>query len=391
VITLLLTVGAVVWLGYLYVVVRVLRAVPRLDRLAPRAPARWPKVSLIVPARNEATELEAALRSKLTVDYPALEVVAIDDRSSDDTGRILDRMAREDARIVPLHVTALPEGWLGKLHAMATGVAAASGEFLLLCDADIHLGRDTLRKVVAFAEEGAIDHVTAVPRVACASLWPHVVLQPMLRLVVSLFRPWAVADPRSTASAGIGAFNLVRRRAYDLTPGFGWLRMEVGDDAALGQMLKLSGARCAIVIGCRDVGLRLPPSFAETARQLEKAAGVGGRSPFFLAVVALGIGLAELAPFLALLFSGTRALAAALCVLALVDAGLLAAWARLPLLPALLTPVGTVLLAALSVRSAVLAARRGGVMWRDTLYTRAQLASGARYQLWPSKSKPNIL
>ncbi len=383
----LLAIGAAVWLGYLYLALRLWRDVPRLARLSPGAPARWPKVSVIVPARDEARDVEAALRSKLAVDYPSLELVVVDDRSTDATGAIVDALAREDARVVPLHVTELPEGWLGKLHAMERGIQASSGEILLLSDADVHLAPGALRKVVAWAEQESLDHVAALPRVTSRDFVLQAIFQAAMRIVLVAFRPWAVRDPASTASAGIGAFNLVRRGAYDRTPGLSWIKLEVADDAALGQMLKLSGARCAIVNAGDDVSLRFYRTLGETARQIEKAVGVGGRRPWAAALASVLGWSAEMVPFALLAWppAPLRLAAAAVCALAIADALLLAAWARLPLRSAWPVPLGSTLLAALSLRAAVLAAWRGGIVWRGTFYSRASLAAGARYRIWPRR------
>ena len=140
-------------------------------------------------------------------------------------------------------------------------------------------GSDALRRVVAWAEAEAIDHVTALPTVLGPGLLLQATMTSFLRLLLFILRPWAVSDPASTASVGVGAFNLVRRSAYERTPGLAWLRMEVGDDVALGQMLKLSGAKSALLNARAALSLEFYSSLGEMTRHLEKTAGVGGRSP----------------------------------------------------------------------------------------------------------------
>ena len=92
-----------------------------------KPPTAWPKVSIIVPARDEAAKIEAAMRSKLAIDYPNFELIAVDDRSQDATGPILDRLAAEDSRLRVIHLDSLPEDWLGKSHAMHVAAARAQG------------------------------------------------------------------------------------------------------------------------------------------------------------------------------------------------------------------------------------------------------------------------
>jgi hypothetical protein len=391
---LLLGVGAVVWAGYLLAFFRIRGSVPRVSGLSPPSPVDWPTVSMIIPARNEACEIEPALRSKLAVDYPAFELVVVDDRSTDQTGEIVDALAKEDPRILPLHLQELPPGWLGKLHAMARGIERARGSFLLLTDADVHIAPGTLRTLVAWAEEQGIDHIAAVPRLDAPNRVLHCLFQAVMRLVVVAFRPWAISNRSSTASAGIGAFNLVRRDAYERTPGLAWLRMEVGDDAGLGQMLKLSGARCALVNACDEVSLRFSPSLSAMARQMEKTSGLGGRLPLTFGVASLLAWIVEMSPWIVLAWPGVglglRVAAMAVCGLALLDAALFAVWSRAPLSVSLLVPLGATLLALIGLRAAALAALRGGIVWRGTFYARQELAAGARYQLWPRRAAPGL-
>lgn len=235
--------GAAYWLFSAWSSLRSVRSVPVLERLSPPEPGKWPRLTLVVAARNEAAELEASLESRLREDYPDLELVVVNDRSTDATGEILDKVAARDRRVVPIHVRALPAGWLGKLHAMHRGVERASGEWILFTDADVHFQPGTLKRVVAYAEARKLDHVAALPTVWRGGALLDAVIAFSLRAIFMSFRAWEVEDPRTHTAAGCGAFNLVRRSAYERTPGFEWMKMEVADDLGLGQMLKAYGGR----------------------------------------------------------------------------------------------------------------------------------------------------
>ena len=113
-------------------------------------PERWPPVSVLVPARNEEDALAEAVQSLLEVDYPELEIILVNDRSNDRTGEIADRLARQDARVRTLHIETLPEGWMGKVHAMHRGIAISRGEWLLFTDADIHFSPQVLKRAIAY-------------------------------------------------------------------------------------------------------------------------------------------------------------------------------------------------------------------------------------------------
>ena len=116
-------------------------------------PDTWPKVTLVIPACNEEATIEAAMKSVLRLDYPALELIIVEDRSTDDTAAITDAFAQAHEHVEVIHVEDLPEGWLGKLHALHVGTEAATGDFIVYADADVHFATDTLKRVVAWAED----------------------------------------------------------------------------------------------------------------------------------------------------------------------------------------------------------------------------------------------
>jgi len=382
--TALVGAGCVYWLVIAVGVVRVIRTVPILGRSKAPDPPRWPKVSVIIPACNEGADLEEAMRSKLAEDYPDVEFVLVDDRSTDDTGAIVDRMAAEDARVSPLHITHLPSGWLGKLHAMHQGLRAARGEWLLFSDADIRFTPGALKRAVALCHERNLDHLTVFP-----SVWPvgmplDAAMAGFTRLLVVGARLWEVHDPDKRAAMGVGAFNLVRRGAFERTPGFEWLKLEVADDLALGQMLKRSGARTAVANGRDQLGLYFQRTMKDLARGAERIAAFTRFSvvrAILLGVVLLAL---ELAPFLGCIPSGVPGLAlasACVAVLAVASSVAINRWMRHPILPALLVPVGSLLIAAMILRGGVVPSLRGGLRWRGTLYPADALLEGQRVEL----------
>jgi hypothetical protein len=204
-----------------------------------------------------------------------------------------------------------------------------------------------------------------------------------LRMFCILLRPRALADPRSRAAIGVGAFNLVRASALARTPGFEALRLDVVDDLALGQMLKQHGARSAVMNGHDYVGVRWYESVPDMARGAEKAtlASFAAFSLMRLVVICVVLLALELAPFVGVFVVGRPVLqlVAAGGVLCAMLAQLVpsAAFAR-PWWPALFTPVATVLSVALMLRAGFLAVWRGGMLWRGTLYPTEMLRRGAR-------------
>ena len=217
-----------VWLSRLFAVALNMHTVaeitdPEYDATPVDASGRVPRVSIVVPARNEAEHIEAALMSLLQLDYPDYEVIAVDDRSEDATGAILDRLEaqwreREEAshhRLRVLHVTELPPGWLGKTHAMWQAGKQATGDWVLFTDADVVFRPDALRRAVVYAERERADHLVLFPTMVMKSAGERMMMAFFQSQFVFAHRPWKVADPKSRDSIGVGAFNLIRREVYE--------------------------------------------------------------------------------------------------------------------------------------------------------------------------------
>ena len=359
----------------------VVRAVPVLlgDRSPP--PERWPRVSLIVPARNEVDTLGPAMRSRLADGYPALEVVLIDDRSTDGTSALVDAIAAEDPRVRPLHLTSLPPGWLGKLHAMSEGLRLASGEWLLFSDADVHLEPGTLARAVSYAEARGLDHLSVLPQLWPATWLVDVALAAFGRTGLVLARVWLVSDPRSKVGGSVGAFGLVRRTALERSPGIEHLRLEVADDLALGQMLKASGARSAVANGRGLVFIHWYRTLTELARGTEKAAALFDHRILPAVCWTGSLAALELGPFVVALlapFPVARSLGLVAAALLFGSTLWMCRFAGQRILPALPWPLGVVINAVLLLRAAVLGKIRGGLQWRSTLYRPEELRPGRR-------------
>ena len=373
------------WLWNAYGMLRMGRSVAYLGEVETPAPERWPSVSVVVAACDEADRIEPAARTLLAQDYDEIEIVLVDDRSTDETGEIIDRLAAGDARARVVHVTELPDGWLGKVNALRRGAAECSGEYLLLTDADVHFEPRAVRRAIAYCCARELDHLAALPTLWPRSLLLDAVLGQSIRQLMCGARAWLVKDPASSAAVGIGAFNLLRREALEQAGGLEWVRMEVADDFGLGLAMKRSGARCEVVNAFALAGLYWYRTMSEAARGGEKAyATVSNFSLARTVVIVLIMGALELSPILALLplaFAPLRAVGlAGLAVLAafVATAMLMGQWSRRPPLRALLGPLTTPISAVALLRAAVLGRRRGGILWRGTLYPTEALRAGKR-------------
>jgi len=375
---------------YAYLTWSLLR-IPHLEALVQESvpPATWPSLSIIVPACNEAAEIESALSSLLVQDYPDLEIVVINDRSSDGTGEIIDRLAAGDQRVTPVHITSLPAGWLGKVHALQCGVQRARGEWLLFSDADIHFAPDALRHALAYAMHEQADQLALLPRVCSRGFWLGLAIRSFGLLYLYSTRAAQAHRPDNSRFIGVGAFNLVRRSAYDRTQGFEWLRLEAADDAALGMMLKQTGAVVRFAFAEQTLSLNWYPDLRAMFKGLEKnlfGAGAHYRwwrtAYHFIAAWAL-----VMAPALALLV-GLNAHNSALVTVALgviMCAVLFALWnckgRSSEALYLLMFPLGVLLVNAMSVNSAFWCMRNQGIDWRGTHYPLSELRAGQRLKL----------
>jgi glycosyltransferase involved in cell wall biosynthesis len=232
-------------------------------------------VSIVIPARNEEKNLEEALRSVLALDYDNLEIDVVDDRSTDRTGRILDRMAAAEPRLRVVHVRELPAGWLGKNHALWLGAGKATGDFLLFTDADVVLQPSALRRAVGRMMDDSLDHLTASPGIDRPSVLFEMFIGAFSLFFALFTRPWKVKDPRSPRHVGIGAFNLVRATAYRAAGGHRTIAMRPDDDLKLGKILKGAGFRQEFVFGLGALRVEWYASVGELIQGLMKNAFSG--------------------------------------------------------------------------------------------------------------------
>ncbi len=368
------------WVVQAVLAVRIVRAVPSLATLPKAQRASWPRISMVVPARDEARGIAAALASKLACGYPDLEVVAVDDRSRDATGALIDAAAAADARVVPVHVTELPDGWLGKLNAMARGLERCTGEWVLFSDADVHVEPGTLERIVAWADREQVDFVAAFPKMHPVSMLIDAALVVMMRVLVITGRGWRANDDASGLGVGVGAFGLARRGALQKTRAIEHLRMEVVDDVALGALLKGAGYRCRFFAGREDLHIVFQDSLGAMARSTDKAGGLVGFTLWGALLAAFAGPALDLAVPLAAIAHGGVARTLGVATLALITAtqALLMHHFRGPVRGVVAWPLGQLLMAAFMLRAGLKAWRDQGISWRHTFYPRAVLEAGRR-------------
>jgi glycosyltransferase involved in cell wall biosynthesis len=362
-----------------------LRRLHRLADVDPAIDGDLPSLSVVVSALDEAATIEPAMRSLLALDHPRLEVVAIDDRSTDGTGAILDRLAREDARLHVIHVRELPAGWLGKVHALHVGAQAARGDWLLFTDADVHFAPDALSRALGHCVRERLGHLAVLPELQVRDSLLAALLLDAQGIFYATLPPWKL-DTSPRVYVGLGAFNLVRSQAYRDAGGHAALRLEVLDDLMLGKRLKSCGTRQGLLLGQGTVSLEWYPDTAAFARGLEKNGYAAANYSLWQALAASAALLAvRIWPLAGLVLTDG---AAWWINVAAVTTGLLAQveilrttrWSARSLA---WWPVTPLLMLAILWRAVVLTLRRGGVLWRGTLYPLAQLRAAQAAQRMP--------
>lgn len=366
------------WIERVFAFRRGIRRLTPLDRAKPGADL--PTLTIVVPALNEEATAEPAMRSLLALDYPSLQIIAINDRSTDGTGAILDRLAAADGRLRVIHVQELPEGWLGKNHALHVAASQATGEWILFTDADIHFEPSALRRAVAHAVRKGADHLVVMPEVIAMGFCEKVYLGFFWIAFAFRWDPGKVSNPKSRHYIGVGAFNLVRAEAYRNAGGHAAMKMEVLDDVMLGKLMKRSGARQECMPAGGMVRVRWVEGLGGAVRGLTKNMFAGMRFSLPLSIAGtLMLLVGAVLPLGGLFFGpwSARVMCAAVLGCMMLASGSGIQIRRLSPLYGLTFPLGAIFLAYTLWRSIVLAFARGGIEWRGTFYPLEKLRRGA--------------
>ena len=362
-----------------------LRGLPNLlDPASPDAPHKDSSVVVIVPACNEQQTIGACLTSLCEQDWHNLHIIAVDDRSTDATGQIMDRLAAEHSkRMSVLPITSLPEGWLGKTNAMATAARHAKAtlkpHWLLFTDGDVLFHPECLRRSLALAERMQADHFITVPTAIVQTRGEGMIMAFLQVLGLWGARLWRVADPSTRDAVGIGAFNLLRTSAYDQVGGFERLRFQVLEDLALGRLIKDAGLRQRVALAPNYVRIHWAAGVRGVLNTMTKNLFAIFQFRIFLVMLSCcGLTLVCLGPFAGLFLPGTR-IASGVAVAAIISLYAIAnrRLSRLSVAYCVFFPFATVLFLYAILRSTAVTVWHGGVSWRGTFYPLRTLRSQA--------------
>lgn len=237
------------WVYFLAYMSRSFRHAPLLESFDREAGVGHPKVSVILPARNEEKYIAKCLDTLLAQDYPNFEVVAINDGSTDRTGEILEMYARKDRRVVSVNTPPKPDGWVGKNWACIKGYERASGDYLFFTDADTEHAPTAISLAVGHMLAEGLDALTAIPRILCKDTWTRITLPGLSTFLHTRFSPLRVNDPTQKTGYFFGSFFVITRKTYEAVGTHEAVREELVEDGALGSRVKAGGHKIKMVRG----------------------------------------------------------------------------------------------------------------------------------------------
>lgn len=386
-----LLLGPIMWALFAFVMVKGRKRMRILDRPVPALPNPPPSVSVLIPAKDEAAQIEKCVRTVLAQDYPNFDVIVVDDRSTDGTGKILDDMAARDARLKVVHLKegSLPPGWGGKSFALHNGLMEAKGDWLLFVDADVQLEPDVMGATISWALKRQFDLISLLPRFVSGTI-SEGVLQPLAGAATSAMFVIALTNSNDwpkTAFAN-GQYLMVRRDAYEAVGGHEAIRGTLSEDVAIARQLKMAGYRPRLGWGDSWATVRMYEGFGAIFRGWSRNFYVGslgkpwrilGLMAFLLLCCwsvfgAAGWGVYRMEhPVNALAGYGWIGTAIAHYLMMTASVALMYFWAGEAIWYALLFPLGVAFLLAVCVKSLWIC-MTGKVTWRGTQYSADQLA-----------------
>jgi cellulose synthase/poly-beta-1,6-N-acetylglucosamine synthase-like glycosyltransferase len=346
------------------------KKIPYLKNISPIPALAEPSVAVIIAVKDEEKELEQALTSVCNLDYKNLKIFVINDRSTDRTPEILHRIAQAQPALSVITVKDLPNGWLGKNHALYQGYCTSTEEWLLFTDADILYQKQALKKAMNYVQSNGVDHLTALPEITSRSSLFKSVMNTFAVMLELKLRPWKASDPLSNASIGVGAFNLVKRTAYEKAGTHTVISLRPDDDLQLGARIKKAGLQQDVVYGDKEISLEWYTSLHEFIKGLMKntfsVSNYHLPTVIFIALMTFAV---FVIPIPVLLLQGppgwsmAASILLAQIVLVLFKKGIQGKWWH-----ALMIPFAGSITIYILFKSTCKTLKQGGIYWRDTFY-----------------------
>lgn len=339
-------------------------------------PTHAPGLIVVVPAKDEAETLRPAMETLLAQDYPWLRIVAVNDRSTDATGAILDELAQvHPDKLDVIHLDDMPEGWLGKTFALELATARSRSEYLLFTDADVWFSPSILRRAVAYAEMTQADHLVVAPTLVTKTWGERTVLSFLQVLALWATQPWRVVDSSARWNvAAAGAFNLVRREAFEEIGGWGPQRLAVVEDLTLGRRMRAADMRQRLVFAPGLVLVHWAPGAGGLLRGMSKNLfAIVNFWTLLMVFMMAGVVQLFLAPLAGLAWWPTLLPSLLSLGSIAVCYKVVGAITQVPPRYGWLYPLGALAMLWAMLRSMIVTWWRRGVLWRGTFYPLREL------------------
>ena len=241
------------WIYFIGYIIKSFKRSPTIESIDKYTISKNPKVSVILPARNEEKYIAKCLESLLGQDYPNFEIIAVNDSSNDKTGDIIYEYAKKNSCIVAVNAKPKPDGWAGKNWACYEGYLRATGDVFLFTDADTVHSPYTMSLALGHVLRDNLDAITAIPRLLCKDVWTKITLPMLSNFLHSRFSPLRVNNPKTKTGYFFGSFYMITRRTYEMVGTHKIVKHELVEDGALGGMVKEQKFRMKMVRGERYI------------------------------------------------------------------------------------------------------------------------------------------
>ncbi|MGP4074321.1 glycosyltransferase [Halobacillus sp. K22] len=256
-------------------------------------------ISVIIAAKDEEESIKQTIETLLNQKYVKLEILAVNDRSTDLTGSIIENISAHHPNVHSITINNLPSGWLGKNHALHIGAQQAKGTYLLFTDADIYFHENVVSQAVTFLKKENLDHLTAAPNLRAGSFFLKGLISFFLFGFAYLKRPWTANRPSNKGGMGVGAFQLLTNACYKGISGHRAIRFRPDDDLAMGLRIKKLGYRQNLVTALRSLSVEWYPDLPSAFKGFEKNAFAGlNYSVSFALLAILGVFTSQILPFI---------------------------------------------------------------------------------------------
>ncbi|MFD0751038.1 glycosyltransferase [Mucilaginibacter calamicampi] len=365
-------VAGVTWIG---VIIYLIAGFKKIKHLKDQPlSTTFPPLAIIIPVRNEEENLEKALQSVCNINYPSYRIIAVNDRSTDSTGEILEKLNKRYPQLTVTTITDLPKGWLGKNNALYQGYLSSAEEWMLFTDADVEYHPDAINKAMCYALKNDLDNLAVLPNVISRSGLLNSVLSTFSIMLMMYLRPWDAIKPGTNAHIGVGAFCLVKRQGYEKAGTHQRIKLRPDDDVMLGNNIKQAGLRQDVLGGRDTVGLEWYTSLKQFVDGLMKNTyATAGYNP----IMAIGYIMACIVcftlPIPAILIFGEGYIKLLAVIVLLTQVIYMLIIKPNKWWYALIIPFAGLLMGYIFLRSMFITIKQGGIYWRDSFYSLDEL------------------